>query len=48
MVLDQQRSKRKPSGGKLKLTTKKKKYALGRDPTLTKIGEKATKTIRTR
>ncbi|MBN1377089.1 30S ribosomal protein S8e [Candidatus Woesearchaeota archaeon] len=48
MVLNQQRSKCKPSGGKLKFTVKKKKHALGRDPTLTKIGEKATKKVRVR
>ena len=48
MVLDQQRSKRKPSGGKLKVFSCKKKSALGRDPTLTKIGSTATKIIKVR
>ncbi|MBN1502133.1 30S ribosomal protein S8e [Candidatus Woesearchaeota archaeon] len=48
MVLDQQRTKRKPSGGRLRWTTKKKKHSLGRDPTLTKIGDKAVAKIRVR
>jgi small subunit ribosomal protein S8e len=48
MVLDQQRTKRKPSGGKIKHSGKKKKHALGRDPTLTKIGPKAVRKMRTR
>lgn len=48
MVLDQQRTKRKPSSGRIKWTTKKKKHSLGRDPTLTKIGEKSVSKIRVR
>ncbi len=48
MVLDQQKSKKKPTGGKLKNVGKKKKHALGRDPTLTKIGEKAVRKVRAR
>lgn len=48
MVLDQQRSKRKPSGGRLKNVGKKKKSALGRDPTHTKIGKRATRVMKVR
>ena len=49
MVLDQSRSKRKESGARYKRQHAKKKYALGRTPTLTKIDNNiALKTIRTR
>jgi small subunit ribosomal protein S8e len=48
MVLDQQRSVRKETGARYKKQHSKKKEALGRTPTLTKIGDKATKEIRVR
>ncbi len=48
MVLDQQRSVRKETGARYKRQHSKKKEALGRTPTLTKIGEKATKDIKVR
>jgi small subunit ribosomal protein S8e len=49
MVLDAQRSKRKESGAKYKKQGSKKKHALGRSPTLTKVADKQTvRTIRTR
>lgn len=49
MVLDAQRSNRKESGAKYKKQGAKKKHALGRSPTLTKIADTpAVRTIRTR
>jgi small subunit ribosomal protein S8e len=48
MVLDQQRSVRKETGARYKKQHSKKKESLGRTPTLTKIGEKATKEMRVR
>jgi small subunit ribosomal protein S8e len=42
------RSKRKPTGGKLKRSRKHKKYELGRLPALTKLGELKMKVIRAR
>ncbi len=48
MVLDQQRSVRKETGARYKRQHAKKKAALGRAPTLTRIGEKTTKSIRVR
>ncbi len=49
MVLDQHRSNRKPSGGRFKSSNKKRKEALGRSPTLTKIDVKpAKRSVRTR
>jgi small subunit ribosomal protein S8e len=45
MVLDQQRSVRKETGARYKRQHGKKKEALGRTPTLTKIGDVATKKI---
>jgi small subunit ribosomal protein S8e len=48
MVLDQQRSVRKETGARYKRQHGKKKDAIGRTPTLTKIGEKATKEMRVR
>jgi small subunit ribosomal protein S8e len=48
MALDQQRSNRKPSGGRYKNVIKKRKSALGREPTLTRIGEKSIRTVRVR
>jgi small subunit ribosomal protein S8e len=48
MVLDPQRSVRKETGARYKRQHGKKKEALGRTPTLTKIGEKATKEMKGR
>ncbi len=49
MVLDQQRSQRKETGARYKRQHAKKKRALGRAPTLTKVDSKpATKSIRVR
>jgi small subunit ribosomal protein S8e len=39
MVVIQARSRRKPSGGRYKSTLSKRTHMLGRNPTLTKIGE---------
>jgi|SRR3989338_6025751 len=44
----QDRSRRKPSGGRYKDNTKKKQQNLGRDPRFTKIGAIRVKTIRER
>ena len=40
MVLNQQRSIRKPSGGRYKKLEGKKKHAIGRTPTLPRVDEK--------
>ena len=48
MVLDQQRSVRKETGARYKKQHSKKKHALGRTPTLTKIGKTAVKSMRVR
>jgi len=48
MVLDQQRSVRKETGARYKKQHSKKKESMGRTPTLTKIGENATRKIRVR
>jgi small subunit ribosomal protein S8e len=48
MVFDQQRSVRKETGARYKRQHAKKKAALGRNPTLTKVGEPAQKSIKTR
>ncbi len=45
MVLDQQRSQRKETGARYKRQHSKKKRALGREPSLTKIDEKPAKRI---
>jgi small subunit ribosomal protein S8e len=45
MVLDQQKSNRKPSGGRYKPAHKKKKESMGRSPSLTKIDEKPAKRV---
>jgi len=42
------RSRRKASGGRYKKLRARKKYMLGREPTLTKIGEKSLKIQRAR
>ncbi len=48
MVLDQQRSVRKETGARYKKQHGKKKHALGRTPTLTKIGDVKVNKIRVR
>jgi small subunit ribosomal protein S8e len=48
MVLDQQKSVRKETGARYKSQHGKKKQAMGRTPTLTKIGETAIKPMRVR
>ncbi|MBN2368062.1 30S ribosomal protein S8e [Candidatus Woesearchaeota archaeon] len=49
MVLDQQRSKRKETGARYKRQHSKRKEALGRTPTLTKVDkDRAVSKIRTR
>ena len=46
MARAQHKSKRSPTGGKYKDARKKKQFELGREPTLTVIGEKRLKKIR--
>lgn len=49
MVLDQQKSRRKETGARYKRQHAKKKRALGRSPTLTKVDKDvATRTLRVR
>ncbi len=48
MAIWQGKSRRKPTGGRLKRKRGKRKYELGREPTETKIGERKVKTIKTR
>ena len=49
MVLDQQRSNRKETGARYKRQHGKKKHVMGREPTMTRIDDKATiKKIRVR
>jgi small subunit ribosomal protein S8e len=48
MVFVQQRSRRKHSGGRFRNKVVKRKYAIGRKPTHTKIGENHTQIIRTK
>jgi small subunit ribosomal protein S8e len=47
MALSHQKSRRKSTGGRYRAIRKKKLYELGREPTLTKVGEKKTGTGRT-
>ncbi|MHA1606018.1 MAG: 30S ribosomal protein S8e [Candidatus Freyarchaeota archaeon] len=42
------RSKRKPSGGKLRVARGKRKYEMGREPVKTTIGEERRKVVRVR
>jgi len=44
----QGRSRRKPTGGMLKMARKKRKYELGREPAETHIGETKKKIVRCR
>ena len=46
MAKAQNRSKRKSTGGKYIAGRKKKQFELGREPTLTGVGEKRSRTIR--
>ncbi|MBS3172016.1 30S ribosomal protein S8e [Candidatus Woesearchaeota archaeon] len=46
MAISQVRPRRKVTGSRYKDLRKKKQFELGRDPTLTKIGEKNKKLIR--
>ncbi len=48
MAITQHRSKRKPTGGRYHKARSKRLYEKGNKPTLSIIGEKKTKTIRTR
>ena len=48
MAKSQSQSKKKPSGGKLVKSRKKKFYELGRDATLTKLGKTSKRTLRVR
>lgn len=48
MARSQERSRRKVTGSRYVALRKKKSYEIGRDPTLTKLGEQKKKTIRTR
>lgn len=47
MTIFQGRGHRKPSGGKLRRSRIKRRYELGREATLTRIGPNATKKLRT-
>ena len=48
MVVTQRRSRRKATGGRFKAGARsKKQYESGNKPTLPKIGEKQSKTVRT-
>ncbi len=46
MAISQARSEKKQTGAKYKDFRKKKKFELGRNPTMTRIGEKKVRTIR--
>ncbi len=48
VVIQRGRTGRKPAGGLYKITRKKRKFELGRAPTLTKIGEQHVKVIKTK
>ena len=47
MAISQARSKKSPTGSRYRDWRKKKQFELGRTATLTKVGEKKAKTIRT-
>jgi SSU ribosomal protein S8E len=47
MAIWQGRSKRKPTGGRLKKSRGKRKYELGRESAETRIGERKMRIIRT-
>jgi small subunit ribosomal protein S8e len=46
MTIFQGKGKKKPSGGKLVSSRSKRRYELGREPTLTRIGDNSRKKIR--
>lgn len=46
MGINQARARTKASGGKYKFKVPKKKFRLGNDPTLTKIGKERKKSVR--
>ncbi len=46
MAVTQERSNKKVTGGRYIAFKKKKQYELGRQPTLTKVGEQKSKTVR--
>jgi len=48
MVIWQARSRRKPTGARLKPFCRKRKRELGREPTRARLGEESKKIIRTR
>jgi len=48
MVIIQARSRRKPSGGLYRSTLSKRRYMIGRNASLTKIGENRTKAVSTK
>jgi len=48
MAIWQGKSKRKPTGGRLKMNRGKRKYELGREAAETRIGERKMRIIRTR
>ena len=47
MVITQEKSKRTQTGSRYKKAKKKRKHEIGRQPTLTKIGKKHIKKVRT-
>ncbi len=47
MTIFQGKSRKKATGGKLKASRSKKRFELGREPTLTRIGPEARKVLRT-
>jgi small subunit ribosomal protein S8e len=48
MALWQGKSKRKPSGGRLRLGRKKRRFEIGREPTFTLLGAERSLIMRTR
>ena len=48
MAIRQNRSRRKPSGGRYKDYRKSRAFDLGREPTYTKVGKKKTKVLKGR
>jgi small subunit ribosomal protein S8e len=47
MTIFQGKSRKKPTGGKLRASRSKRRFELGREPTLTRVGTDARKVIRT-
>lgn len=46
MAISQRKARRKPTGALYREFRKKKKYELGREPTMTKIGKRKIKSLR--